>query len=143
MVHKRLAQLALGFTVTLMFSALLWVQPYVKVWSATYQIAGSVAAGLASVGIYRLLAGALLWLFRRWRLLRRLMLGESFLEGTWVGHYIHQDQHRFTVEHIDQSSGDTIIRGREFNAAGATRANWASDTVSIDVIRMQLIYAYT
>jgi hypothetical protein len=143
MLNERLSMLATGTTVTIMFSSLLWLQPFLTTWSVSYQIAGSVAAGLASVGIYRLLAGGLLWLFQRWQLMRKLMLGRSFLEGTWVGHYVHGGEHRFTVEHIDQSSGETIIRGREFDAAGGTRASWASDTVSIDTIRMHLVYAYT
>ena len=60
-----------------------------------------------------------------------------------MGHYVHNGEHRFTVEYVDQSSGETIIRGREFDAAGTTPASWASDTVSIDTTRMSLVYAYT
>ena len=143
MLNERLSKLTTGATVTLMFSALLWLQPYLTMLSTSYQVIGTATAALASVGIYRILASGLLCLFQRWQLLRRLMLGKSFLEGTWVGHYVHDNQHRFTVEHIDQSSGETFIRGREFDARGATRASWSSDTVSIDTTRMQLVYAYT
>jgi hypothetical protein len=56
---------------------------------------------------------------------------------------MHDDQHRFTIEYIDQSSGNTVIHGREFDQAGKTRASWSSDTVSIDAVHMQLVYAYT
>jgi hypothetical protein len=143
MISQRLSTLATGVTVTAMFSILLWLQPYLTGLSARYQIAGSVAAGLVSVGIYRLLAVGLLWVFKKSQLLRKLMLGKSFIEGTWVGHYIHEGQHRFTVENIDQFADATVIRGREFDVTGVTRASWTSDTVSIDTIRMQLVYAYT
>jgi hypothetical protein len=141
MLNERLSMLATGTTVSVMFSSLLWLKPYLT--TVSYQIAGTVAAGLAAVGIYKSLAGGLLWLFQRWQLMRKLMLGKSFLEGTWVGHYVQAGEHRFTVEHVDQTSGETIIRGREFDAAGTTRARWASDTVSIDTARMHLVYAYT
>lgn len=83
-----------------------------------------------------------MWFFKQSVKLRALVLGKAFLEGTWVGHYTRCGNHRFTIEYIDQSSGTTVILGREFDEFGKTRALWASDSVSIDTVRMQLVYSY-
>jgi len=143
MLTDQISKLTTGATVALMFSSLMWLQPYLAQLSTTYQLAGTAASALIAVGVYRLLAGGLLWLFKKSRWLRKKILGNGFLEGTWVGHYLHGTEHRFTIEHIDQTSGVTVIRGREFGNDGRTRASWSSDTVSIDLARMQLVYAYT
>nr|MBL8410393.1 hypothetical protein [Dechloromonas sp.] len=143
MLNDRLSWAATAATVAIMFFTIVWVQPLLLAMQSTYVFAGGIAAAIASLGIYRLLAGALLWLFGKSIRLRALLLGKGFLEGTWVGHYEQDGQHRFTIEYIDQSSGATVIHGREFDQAGKTRASWSSDTVSIDVVHMQLIYAYT
>ena len=143
MLNDRLSWAATAATVAIMFFAIVWVQPLVVAMRTSYVLAGGIAGAIASLGIYRLLASGLLWLFGKSIGLRALILGKGFLEGTWVGHYLHGDQHRFTIEYIDQSSGSTLIHGREFDEAGKTRASWSSDTVSIDTVHMQLVYAYT
>lgn len=143
MLTDQLLKLATGATVALMFFSLAWLQPYLAQLSTTYLLAGTAASALIAVGVYRLLADGLLWLFKKSQWLRKIILGNGFIEGTWVGHYLHGTEHRFTLERIDQTSGVTIIRGREFGNDGKTRASWSSDTVSIDLARMQLVYAYT
>ena len=143
MLTDRLSKLATAATVSVMFFSLMWLQPQLLALSTSYFVAGSLAAGLAAAGIYQLLVNSLLLLFGKYQPLRRLILGKAFLEGTWVGCYVQESQRRFTVEHIDQTSGMTVIRGREFDSTGKTRASWSSDTVSIDIVRMQLVYAYT
>lgn len=143
MLSDQLSKITTAITVVVMFVSLWWLRPQIANLAASYAIAASAGSALASVGIYRLFGDGLLWVFKRSQNLRRLMLGKAFLEGTWVGHYKDADEHRFTIEHIDQASGTTVIRGREFDSAGKTRAAWSSDTVSIDTGRMQLVYAYT
>lgn len=143
MLNDRLSWLATAATVAIMFFALVWLQPLILPLKATSIIAGGAAGVITSLGVYRLLAGGLLWMFSKSILIRKLVLGKGFLEGTWVGHYQRGDQRRFTIEYIDQAAGTTVVHGREFDAAGKTRASWSSDAVSIDVSRMQLVYAYT
>lgn len=143
MLNDRLSWMASAATVAIMFFAIILLQPFILTLQPTYIFAGGMAAVIASLGIYRLLAGCLLWIFGKSVFLRKLILGKGFLEGTWVGHYQHAGEHRFTIEFIDQARGTTSVQGREFDAAGKTRASWSSDTVSIDVSRLQLIYAYT
>ena len=79
MLNERLLNASNWYDRYHQFSSLLLLKPYLTTVSS--QIAGTVAAGLASVGIYKLLAGGLMWLFQRWQLMRKLMLGRSFLEG--------------------------------------------------------------
>jgi hypothetical protein len=125
-----------------MFAALVWIQPLVTALQAPYSFASGVAGVLASLGIYRLLAEGFRWLLRKILWLRRLILGKQFLEGTWVGHYLSNGEHRFTIEFIDQAETVPTIHGREVDAEGNTMASWTSDTISVDVARMQLMYSY-
>lgn len=143
MLNDRLSWAATAATVAVMFFAIVGLQPLILALQPLSIVVSGLAGVVASLGVYRLLSSALLWLFGRSLRLRELILGRGFLEGTWIGHYQHQAQHRFTIEFIDQSSGSTVIHGREFDADGRTRASWSSDAVSIDLGRMQLIYAYT
>jgi hypothetical protein len=143
MLNDKLSWMATAATVTVMFVAIVWLQPLILELQPGYIVVGGIAATIASLGVYRLLASGLVWLFGKSIQLRKLMLGKGFLEGTWVGHYQDGDEHRITIEYFDQATGTTVVHGREFDAAGKTRASWSSDTVSIDVGRMQLVYAYT
>lgn len=143
MLYDRLSKLATAASVSVMFFSLMWLQPQLLALSASHFVTGTLAAGLAAAGISQLLVNSLLWLFGKYQPLRKVILGKTFLEGTWVGCYVQENQQRFTLEHIDQTSGTTVIRGREFDSTGKTRASWSSDTVSIDIVRMQLVYAYT
>lgn len=143
MLTDQLSKLTTGATVALMFFSLAWLQPYLAQLSTRYLLVGTAASALIAVGVYRLLADGLFWVFKKSQWLRKKILGNGFIEGTWVGHYVRGTEHRFTIERIDQSSGVTVIRGREFGGDGKTRASWSSDAVSIDLTRMKLIYAYT
>jgi hypothetical protein len=143
MLVDRLAWASTATTVALMFLAVIWLQPLLIRLPVGLGIASALAGAAASLGLYRLLSTALQWIFSKNLWLRKLILGKGFLEGTWVGHYIHNSLHFFTIEHIEQATGQTQINGREFDQSGKTRAAWYSDTVSIDTERMRLVYAYT
>lgn len=126
-----------------MFLAVIWLQPLLSGLPLGFGFASALAGAVVSLGVYRFLSAVFQWLFSKSLWLRRLILGKSFLEGTWVGHYVHNQLHFFTIENIDQATGQTQINGREFDQSGKTRASWSSDTVSIDIEKMRLVYAYT
>src|SRR5687768_4113558 len=105
MLIDRLSQVATAATVAVMFLAVVWLQPMLQTLPPAFGFASAVAGAVASVGVYRLLSAAFLWLFGRVRWLRRLILGKGFLEGTWVGHYTRNNHHFITVEYIEQASG--------------------------------------
>ena len=108
MLRDCLALISTAVTVGMMFFGFAWVAPSLREMEMPYGIAVGAAGMVASLGVYRLLATGLLWLFGKSLLLRKRILGMEFLEGTWVGHYTHGAEHRFTIEFIDQSSGATI-----------------------------------
>lgn len=143
MQFDRLAALSTVLTVTLMFFAIGFVAPWVRELPIPQAVAAWAGGAVISLGSYKLIASGLFTIFQRSLWLRKFVLGTSFLEGTWVGHYVHQGMHRFTKEFFDQESGTTKILGREFDDKGATRARWHSDAVSIDIENMQLVYTYT
>jgi hypothetical protein len=143
MLTDKLTGYASAATIAVMFFCLVWLQPLLAQLATTTAFAGLAAGALAALGVYRAISAGLLWCFRRNRTLRKFILGKYFLEGTWVGHYVEGDEHRFTKEFIDQSTGETVIHGREFFGNGSTRASWTSDSVNIDIRKMQLVYAYT
>lgn len=143
MQFDRLAGLATGLTVTLMFFGVGLIAPWVKTLSISQIVAAWITGIIVSLGSYKLLASGLFGLFRRSLLLRKVVLGQSFLEGTWVGHYERAGMKRFTIEYFDQERGTLKILGREFDDRGNTRASWHSDAVTIDVENMLLLYTYT
>ncbi|NJL18607.1 MAG: hypothetical protein HC938_17070 [Nitrospira sp.] len=73
---------------------------------------------------------------------QRLILGRIFLEGTWVGCVRTPNGPTITIEFIDQASGQTIVRGRQFDPQGNSLASWTSESVLIDTGRLTLSYAY-
>src|SRR5580658_7616321 len=143
MQFDRLAALATALTVTVMYSAIGLLGPWIGKLPLPQALAVGIAGVLASLSAYKLFAAGLFNFFRRSLRLRRFVLGPSFLEGTWGGHYVRNGAHRFTIEVFDQEGGTTTIQGREIDDTGATRASWHSDAVSIDLANMRLVYAYT
>ncbi len=142
-LHGRIGALAATVTVSLMFLALVALQPALVALAKAGTLLAGAASVLVSAGLYSLVLKLLLWLFARWQLLRKWVLGRAFLEGTWVGHYVTDGLDRFTIEEFSQQTGSTVIVGREFDSVGKTRARWTSDVVSIDDVKMQLTYAYS
>jgi hypothetical protein len=98
---------------------------------------------LGSAGFYQLLALGLSWLYEHNRLLRRLVLGPEYVEGTWIGCYRNpQGQKKFTVEHFDQTLDGVVIRGYAFNDDDTEYGKWLSTSVSINAAQGVLTYSY-
>jgi hypothetical protein len=142
-LHDRPASLAVAVTVTFIFTCLHWLVSGIGHLSLPQAVGVYALNALGSVAIYKTIATSLLWSFKKNLLLRRLFLGKSFLEGSWVGHHKNNGQERFTFEVVDQSGGLTRINGRELTRGGETTATWTSDTVSVDNQRKRLVYAYS
>ncbi len=90
MRFDRLAGLATALTVTLMFLAVGFVAPWLKKLPIPQALVAWAVGAVVSLGLYKLIANGLFTLFRRSLRLRKFVLGQSFLEGTWVGHYVHK-----------------------------------------------------
>jgi hypothetical protein len=76
--------------------------------------------------------------------LKKVVLGPSYMEGTWVGHFIgHNDDIRYVVEIFEQELDYLVIRGYSFSEDGTRHAQWLSDALHIDSIKGRITYTYT
>ena len=142
MIQARFHAMVTAATVAIMFLGIVWAAPYVRSLNPLGTIAAGAAGVLASAAVFRGLAAAFMWLFSKFLLVRKLILGRAFLEGTWVGHSVRDGQDFFTIEYFDQADGSTSIQGRQFHG-NETTASWSADSVAIDIKRMELVYAYS
>jgi hypothetical protein len=142
-LHRKLAAWAVAVTSAVIFPVLVFLVPMVASLDLLGKLASVVAAALSSFGLYKGVVAVMLWMFGRLQLMRRVLLGPAFLEGTWVGHYARNGLHRFTIETIDQREGETRIEGREFDENLKTRADWSSESSFVDVRHGRLIYVYS
>ena len=79
-------------TITVMYFVIQHGAPVVSGLDPTFaRYLAPLAALLLSVGIYKTLASSLLKITRRWKFIKRWMLGASYINGTWVG--------KFSAEH--------------------------------------------
>lgn len=100
-------------------------------------------AFLGSVASYQLLAKTLLMLFNGSLLVRKLILGPEFVEGTWIGYYTDsKGDRKFTVERFEQTLDRIIIRGAAKRDNDQEAVQWESLDVSVDPVNGQLIYMY-
>lgn len=129
-------------TVGLMFAILIQVAPRLQPLALKAQVAAIAISGLTSIGIYRLISSLLYDAFQGSLLLRKLILGRDFLEGTWVGYYKRNGSNRFTIEFFDQESGELTISGKELCDNGKTIAWWETNTTGVDSRTDRLIYSY-
>src|SRR5436305_13060175 len=71
-------------TVSIMFFLLVYGAPRLQQVSATYSVALTAGALVASAGLYRLMSLALRWLMERWQWLNERILGAHYMHGTWL-----------------------------------------------------------
>lgn len=130
-------------TVFLMFFAVAYVAPRLEQLGADYPLGLSLAAFLASAGIYRLLSLALRWLMERSTYVSRKVLGAHYMHGTWIGWFEgHSREKRYMVEHFVQDLDGLVITGRSFNAAKREHGYWESEATTLDAKRGRLIFTY-
>jgi hypothetical protein len=142
MKNDRFGLLATTTTVGLMFAILIQVAPMLQPLASTTKVASIAISGLSSIGVYRLISSLLYDAFQGSLLLRKLILGKDFLEGTWVGFYKRNGVNRFTIDFFDQESGELTISGKELCDNGKTMAWWETYTTGVDSRTDRLIYSY-
>lgn len=143
MIDSKIHAFSSTVTVGIMFVSIMFLQPAVSLLGLPEKLVAAAAAVVGSFGIYRLIASVLNSAYEKFLWVRKTLLGKEFLEGTWVGYYENDGYHNFTIEHFDQSKKLTTIHGREFDAEYKPRASWESDSVTIDLNKKRLVYAYS
>lgn len=140
----RFHTIVVAVTVVVMFLAIVFLSPAIQPLSTSVKSLGAVIAMLASIGTYRGLAMMVSMLLRRSRWLREKLLGDYYLEGTWVGFFVGQaDDVRFVVEHFRQSLTSIVIQGNSYSDDGRSHANWVTEATHFDARRGTLFYSYT
>lgn len=137
------------FVSTTTIAAMYWIIvhlsarfPHVEKVSVYYR---AIIVYLGSAGFYQLVALGLSWLYEHFRLLRRLVLGPEYVEGTWIGCYRNErGDKKFTVEHFDQTLDGVVVRGHAYNddANNTEHATWISTSVAVNAAQGLLTYSY-
>lgn len=130
-------------TVVVMFYFIKYVIPLLVFGQALDAILKPAVAMLASVGVYRILAGLILQAASRWRWVKRFLLGASYMNGTWVGKFLSSSNGAIhTVEHFEQTLSSLKIRGQGFDVRGSSYAYWHSVSEAINESSGLISYVY-
>lgn len=76
------------------------------------------------------------------QLLRKLILGKSFFEGTWIGYYKYKNEIHLTYSIYTQSIDEFSIQGWAFDLKGKEVCRWTVVEPYIDIQKCQLSYFY-
>jgi hypothetical protein len=130
-------------TISIMFVIIVSLAPRLR-GASVYVPALGVAAGfLVSTGTYRLLAIALRWLMEQSYRVRALVLGPSYMSGTWIGWFRgHSGELRYMIEHFNQDLDSMVITGHSFHADGSAHGQWHSEAVALDARKGSLTFTY-
>jgi hypothetical protein len=130
-------------TVLVMFYFIKHVIPLLTFSPVLDSLLKPAVAMLASVGVYNILAGLLLQTAKRWRWVKRFMLGASYMNGTWVGKFLSSTSGTIhTVEYFEQTLSSLKIRGEAVDADDNSYAYWNSVSETIDESSGLLSYTY-
>ncbi len=135
----KLHSIAFGFATALTFA--LWTQ--FSKFTSIHEIFKILVGFVASLGLYRAIANAVILLVRRSTTVKKFFLGEQFVGGTWVGYYKGFDgKERYLIERFEQDIDNIVIRGKSFNELFKDHSSWVANHAYVDVARGKLSYMY-
>jgi len=130
-------------TVTVMYFTIQKLLPLLQLNPNVDSYLKPMCALLLSVGVYKFLATVLLGFARKTKLVKRHLLGASYLNGTWIGKFKTADSSTvYTVEHFEQTISSLKVRGQAFRDSGESYAQWNSASETIDEVSGLLTYTY-
>ena len=104
---------------------------------------GISLSGIISLGTYRFILKLAEMIMIKCKFIKKLVFGNKYLEGIWVGVYIAEDDNpRFYYECFEQDFSGLIIRGTCFNEDGTYKGSWISDNVYINEKTGTITYTY-
>ncbi|MDH5880570.1 hypothetical protein L8S15_15875 [Vibrio sp. S/42/10] len=120
-----------------------------SVWSLSlqivskYPVASVAVAGVFTLGIYRVVNTIFLTIFRKVKLIKKFILGASYMEGTWVGFFVgHNKNIRYLVETFEQDLSLLKVRGRVYRDDFSYHSSHVSTDATLDTINGKLSYSY-
>ena len=140
--EQRFHSYVIGATISVMYFIIECGAPLISGMNPVIrQYLPPVTTLLLSVGIYKALAAGLLKVTRRWKFVKRWMLGASYINGTWVGKFCAEDGSLvYTVEHFEQDLAELNIRAHAQRPDGGWYADWESKAANIDERGGKLTY---
>lgn len=143
--ESKLNSLTLSIVVLLMFTILKWVIPYLEhLDSVKITLTSGLISILSAVGLYKITFSILISLMENWHWLKKKILANYYVEGTWVGFFIGRGKDtRYVIETFEQDLHTIQIKGHSYTEQGELHAQWTSESVTIDVEKGRLIYSYT
>lgn len=133
-----------ALVVPIMYFSLKTILPHVPAAGVPVTVGQSAIALVASLGVYRLLALAFMFVLKHVRFVKRMVLGPYYMEGTWVGYFIsHSGDPVYVVERIEQDLSALILKGAAYLADGGMYARWETNSASVDPAKGTLTYSYT
>ncbi len=93
--------------------------------------------------MYRIIASFIVYLTTKSSWIKKKILEQYYLEGTWVGFYIGVSGHeRYLIERFEQGIDTLVIRGKSFNEQLKYQSTWTTSSVNIDIIHGKISYMY-
>ena len=140
----KIASYAASLTLATMLPIVAKLSPLLRDASGLQLIGTAAGVVLASTGLYKLLYSSIVGLLRANRWVKQRILGPSFVEGTWVGHFTGREGDiRFIVEYFEQDLTGLVIRGSSYTDQGESHATWLAENCRVDPDAGTLIYTYT
>ena len=104
-LQDKIGTISLSITVVLMYLCITKLLPLISViWPIKF-----IGVFLASLAIYRLIAMGAYFVLSKSLWLRKKLLGEEFIEGTWVGQ-IRRIPIKYTVEEFRFRNGEFRLK---------------------------------
>jgi len=98
-----------------------------------YEFWSLVASVLAGTGLHETLTRTVEYVLRRIPFLKKLILGKSYLEGTWSGFYLGENGYpRFVIQTMRQEWSSVYINGQAFTHDAIPHGQWRSVSATVD-----------
>lgn len=129
---------------TTLFMYLLWlgISKLMEINTISFFVI-TILSGLISLGFYRSVATLLRKFFNNNKMIKKKILGNYYLEGTWVGFFVgNNGKIRYICERFEQSLEGIIIQGSSYTDNQKIHGNWIAKSPVVNIEEKQLMYYY-
>lgn len=103
----------------------------------------ALIALLLSYGTYELVTKLINSLAIKSHIIKRLIMGNEYLDGKWVGYYFGAGKGlRYIIESFEQNLDGLVIRGSSYDEDFNLHSTWVSDAININPYTGKLAYTY-
>lgn len=103
----------------------------------------TILSALVSLGFYRSMSGILKKIFMNIKFVKKFVLGNYYLEGTWVGFFIgNNGRVRFLCENFEQDLEGIVIQGSSYTDCKKIHGSWIAKNPVIDIKEKRITYYY-